>query len=212
MSKLEIKNVTKTIKKRRILNNISFVAQSGQIIGITGPNGSGKTMLLKVITGLTSYDAGEVKLGEKIVGHDIEHLEDTGIIIENPQFINDLTAFQNLKFLASINNKITDNEIRSTLSKIGLLNVEKEKYKNFSLGMKQRLAFAQAIMEDQSILILDEPTNALDEDGIKTIEQILISERQKNKIIIIASHDSEFLARITDIRLRISEGHLNEMD
>lgn len=212
MSKLEIKNVTKTIKKRRILNNISFVAQSGQIIGITGPNGSGKTMLLKVITGLTSYDAGEVKLGEKIVGHDIEHLEDTGIIIENPQFINDLTAFQNLKFLASINNKITDNEIRSTLSRIGLLNVEKEKYKNFSLGMKQRLAFAQAIMEDQSILILDEPTNALDEDGIKTIEQILISERQKNKIIIIASHDSEFLARITDIRLRISEGHLNEMD
>lgn len=212
MSKLEIKNVTKTIKKRRILNNISFVAKSGQIIGITGPNGSGKTMLLKIITGLTSYDAGEVKIGEKVVGHDIEHLEDTGIIIENPQFINDLTAFQNLKFLASINNKITDNEIRSTLSKIGLLHVENEKYKNFSLGMKQRLAFAQAIMEDQSIIILDEPTNALDEDGIKTIEQILISERQKNKIIIIASHDSEFLDRITDIRLRISEGNLNEMD
>ncbi len=208
MYSLEISNVSKVVKQKKILENISFTVNSGQVLGISGPNGSGKSMLLKVISGLTSYTQGTVKINEKIVGKDIEHLPETGIVIESAQFINELTGFQNLKFLAAINNKITDHEIYTVLNTLGLSDAGDVKYKNFSLGMKQRLAIAQAIMEDQAILILDEPTNALDEEGINVITNILLAERKQGKLIIVTSHDAAFLEKVSDIKLRLYEGRI----
>lgn len=201
-------NVNKNVKKSKILENINFSVDQGELVSVIGPNGSGKSMLLRTIAGLTPYTTGTVYVNGQLIGTDIEHPLDVGILIETPVFIDDLTAFDNLKLLASIKNIISYTQIEEILNLLGLKNAKNTKLKKFSLGMKQRLGLAQALMESPKLLILDEPTNALDEEGIELIKTILIAEKNKGTTIVITSHDKEFVSQISDNIVYISEGKI----
>ena len=199
-------HVTKKIKDNVILNDINLSFDKGKIYGIRGYNGSGKTMLLRAIAGLIKPTNGKVIVNGKIVGKDTPFPNNMGILIEYPSFIPDYTGFNNLLFLAKINNRINVSDIKKIISLVGLDPNDKRKYKKYSLGMKQRLGIAQAIMEDQDLLLLDEPTNALDEKGIDLIIDIILKLKTEGKTIIVTSHDREFLEKITDDMYIISEG------
>jgi ABC-2 type transport system ATP-binding protein len=201
-------NTSKIIKKVKILDNINLSVKHGELVSIIGPNGSGKSMLLRTIAGLTPYTNGDINVNGQVIGKEIEHPLDVGILIENPVFIDELTAFDNLKLLASIKNIVSYEQIEEVLNLIGLKNNKNTKLKKFSLGMKQRLGLAQALMESPKLLILDEPTNTLDEEGIELIKTILIEEKNKGTTIIITSHDKEFVNQISDKTLYISEGKI----
>lgn len=199
-------HVTKKIKDNVILNDINLSFDKGKIYGIRGYNGSGKTMLLRAIAGLIKPTNGKVIVNGKIVGKDTPFPNNMGILIEYPSFIPDYTGFNNLLFLAKINNRINVSDIKKIISLVGLDPNDKRKYKKYSLGMKQRLGIAQAIMEDPDLLLLDEPTNALDEKGIDLIIDIILKLKTEGKTIIVTSHDREFLEKITDDMYIISEG------
>ena len=154
-------NVTKKIKDNIILNNVSIIFEKGKIHGIRGYNGSGKSMLLRAIAGLIKLSDGKVMVDNKTVGKDIPFPESVGVLIEYPSFIPDYTGFKNLLFLAKIKNEIGEEEIKQTIRYVGLDSDDNRKYKKYSLGMKQRLGIAHAIMEKPDLLLLDEPTNAL---------------------------------------------------
>ncbi|AOA04058.1 MULTISPECIES: ATP-binding cassette domain-containing protein [Carnobacterium] len=208
MEFIKLIHVTKTIKRVNILEDVNLAINKGELIGIMGPNGSGKSMLLRTIVGLTTYNSGTVSVDEQIIGKDIEHPLSVGILIEHPVFIDELTAFENLKMLALIKNVIPSKQIEESLKLIGLEEARNIRVKNFSLGMKQRLGLAQALMESPDLLVLDEPTNALDEEGIELIKTILLTEKKKGTTIIITSHDKGFIEQISDTTVRISEGKM----
>ena len=200
MEFIKLIHVTKTIKRVNILEDVNLAINKGELIGIMGPNGSGKSMLLRTIVGLTTYNSGTVSVDEQIIGKDIEHPLSVGILIEHPVF--------NLKMLALIKNVIPSKQIEESLKLIGLEEARNIRVKNFSLGMKQRLGLAQALMESPDLLVLDEPTNALDEEGIELIKTILLTEKKKGTTIIITSHDKGFIEQISDTTVRISEGKM----
>ena len=160
--KVVFNNYNKLIKKKEILTDINLTFESGKIYGLHGHNGSGKTMLLRAICGLILPTSGSVTVDGKTVGKDIEFPDSVGVIIENMSLIPEYTGFKNLQLLAGIKKKIGDSEIRDTLISVGLDPDDKRKVKEYSLGMKQKLNFAQAIMEKPELLLLDEPTNAMD--------------------------------------------------
>lgn len=205
---LELKNVSKILNNNKILNNINFKFQAGNIYGVKGKNGSGKTVLLKVISGIMYPTTGDILIDNKSYLKNKGFLESTGIIIEYPGFMKDETGFNNLKYLASINAKISDKEIEDAILKVGLDPKDKRKVKKYSLGMKQRLGIAQAIMERPDILLLDEPTNALDDSGIEIMENIIREYKAKGKLVIITSHDKEFLNSICDLIYTIKSGSI----
>lgn len=176
---IELENVSKIINKRTILSNINVKFEEGNIYLLQGHNGSGKTMLLRMICGFIKPSYGSVSYSANY---------SYGVIIENPTFFEQETAFYNLKYLADINKKIGKTEIESWLSKFGLLEYKDKKVKTFSLGMKQRLALCQAFMEDPDVLLLDEPFNAIDNENLKVTYQLLQEEKKLGKIIVIASH------------------------
>ncbi|WP_233134852.1 ATP-binding cassette domain-containing protein [Terribacillus sp. 7520-G] len=199
-------NVSKIIKKQVILNNIDLSLEKGKIHGIRGYNGSGKTMLLRAIAGLVKPSEGTVLVNNKIVGKDTPFPESIGVLIEYPSFIPDYTGYKNLLFLAKVKNRISEEEIKNTISLVGLDPNDKRKYKKYSLGMKQRLGIAQAIMENPDLLLLDEPSNALDEKGIQQLIRILKTLKSEGKTIIVTSHDHDFLEQVADDTYTISEG------
>lgn len=209
MNYIQCINLDKKIKNKNILSNINFSVNKGDIVGLYGPNGSGKSILLKIICGLTPSSSGKIIVDNKIIGKDISHPKNIGIFIETPSFVNEFTVFKNLKFLALINNKIDDSRINEIISYLNLDKYTNEKYKNLSLGTKQRLGLAQALMEDPSLLLLDEPTNALDENAVSLIENILKKEKEKGTTIIVTSHDKSFLEGICDSILFINEGEIS---
>ncbi len=174
---LEAKHVTKTIHGRLILRDISLVLRSGNIYGFIGQNGAGKRMLFRALSGLMGIDSGEVSLDEAVLHRDFSVLPHLGLIIENAGLYPGLTGMENLAYLAGLNGRIGIEEMRKALHRVGLDPDDRRKYGKYSLGMKQRLAIAQAIMERPDILMLDEPTNALDELGIREIHEILLQER-----------------------------------
>lgn len=206
MSEIIIENLSKTIKNNKILDNVNLTFESGHVYGLVGRNGSGKTMLLRAICGLIFPDSGKVIIDGKQLHKDISFPESCGIIIENTDLLPNFSAFDNLKMLSEIKNTANDNMIKSAIKSVGLDPDSKEKVKTFSLGMKQRLSIAQALFEDPDILLLDEPTNALDEDGVNDVRRILLEQKKKNKLIIIASHNKEDISLLSDTVISVSNG------
>lgn len=206
MSEIIIENLSKTIKNNKILDNVNLTFESGHVYGLVGRNGSGKTMLLRAICGLIFPDRGKVIIDGKQLHKDISFPESCGIIIENTDLLPNFSAFDNLKMLSEIKNTANDNMIKSAIKSVGLDPDSKKKVKTFSLGMKQRLSIAQALFEDPDILLLDEPTNALDEDGVNDVRRILLEQKKKNKLIIIASHNKEDISLLSDTVISVSNG------
>ncbi|KAA6450071.1 ATP-binding cassette domain-containing protein [Bacillus atrophaeus] len=205
---IKLENVTKTLNSNMVVNNVSLQLESGNIYGFRGANGSGKSMLFRVISGLLVPEKGVITVNQSILHKDISFPESMGIVIENPEFIPHLTGKQNLKVLASIKKQATDMDINHALNVVGLDKNDSRKYKKFSLGMKQRLAIGQAIMENPDLLILDEPTNALDEATIDRIKIFLNEYKKRNKLILISSHDKYFLELISDQIYEVKEGRV----
>lgn len=203
---LVIENVNKTIDRKTILDNVNLILRSGNIYGFVGKNGSGKTMLFRALSGLMLIDSGTVSLDGKLLHKDFDILPDLGIMIENAGLYPHLSGFENLKRLSTIRKKADDNTIKDYIRKVGLDPDDKRPFRKYSLGMKQRLVFAQAIFENQKILMLDEPTNALDDNGVKMVRDILL-ERKKKSIILIASHNHEDIDILADEIFNVSEGH-----
>ena len=181
-------NVTKVFGEQDALKNVSAKFGMGKIYGIVGRNGSGKTVLLKCICGLLHPTAGTVTVNGKIVGKDVDYPENIGFIIETPGFLPRYSGLKNLKYLASIRGRVKEGEIRKYMGLAGLNPDDKKRVGNYSLGMKQRLGIAQALMENPDILILDEPMNALDSTGVEDIRMVLLKMKENGKLIIIASH------------------------
>lgn len=206
MSEIIIENLSKTIKNNKILDNVNLTFETGHVYGLVGRNGSGKTMLLRAICGLIFPDSGKVIIDGKQLHKDISFPESCGIIIENTDLLPNFSAFDNLKMLSEIKNTANDNMIKSAIKSVGLDPDSKKKVKTFSLGMKQRLSIAQALFEDPDILLLDEPTNALDEDGVNDVRRILLEQKKKNKLIIIASHNKEDISLLSDTVISVSNG------
>ncbi|HEB2437899.1 ATP-binding cassette domain-containing protein [Bacillus thuringiensis] len=201
--------MTKRLKGNIVLDNISLSVKKGEFLVLKGHNGSGKTMILRAISGLMRLNSGVVYVDNEMIGKQKQFPDSMGILIEYPSFIPGYTGFQNLKFLSSINNKISDEEIYNIIQRVGLDKTDKRKYKRYSLGMKQRLGIAQALMEQPKLLLLDEPTNALDSDGIKDVLDILKVEKSKGTTIIVASHDVHVLDNeIVDRIVHVNNGKL----
>ena len=207
---IQLQNVTKRIKENTVLDNVSYTFKSGFVYGLYGQNGSGKTMLLRAISGLINLDSGSIFIdGEKL--HDkIEFPPETGIVIENMELLPECSAKRNLQMLAKIKNIADEKDIIFSLERVGLDPDSDKKVKKFSLGMKQRLNIAQAIFENQKIILLDEPTNALDEDAVQLIYKIIREEKSRGATIIVATHHKEDLKEGCDVILKIAEGKIVE--
>ncbi|MBU5595010.1 ABC transporter ATP-binding protein [Amphibacillus sp. MSJ-3] len=209
MTIIELKNVSKKIRGITVIDDISMTLSSGRVTGLRGINGSGKTMLMRLITGLILPTNGTIKIDDKLLGKEITFPESVGILLENPAFLNSYSGFQNLKMLASIRDQIDDEQINQTLKFVGL-NEEsaKKKYKKYSLGMKQRLGIAGAIMEQPDIVILDEPTNSLDTSGVELVKEIVRHEKERGAVVIITCHDADILDELADEIYYLEEGAL----
>ena len=212
---LEIENLTKTFGTQTVISDISMTLVSGKIYfaegkihGIVGRNGSGKTMLMKMILGFVSPSSGSIKIEGKVLGKDISMPDRIGAIIENPGFLPEYSGFKNLKFLAMIHHKISNEEIRNAMRIVGLDPDSKKHVGKYSLGMRQRLGIAQAIMEDPDILLLDEPLNGLDNEGVEEIRKVLLSLKEKGKLIILASHSKEDIQILCDTVFRMDHGKI----
>ena len=183
------KNISKKIGKKEILKDINLQLKNGMVYGFVGRNGSGKTMLFRALSGLMTVTSGKILLDGKELHKDMRVLDNMGIVIENAGLYPELTGFENLKLLAKLNKKIDDRQIKSAISRVGLDPEDKRTFKKYSLGMKQRIMIAQAIMETPDILMLDEPTNALDEEGVALMRNIVKEEKERGAMILIASHN-----------------------
>lgn len=208
---IEINNLSKIIQGIPILNNININFTQGNIYGIVGKNGSGKSMLFKSICGLINSTEGEIKVFNEVI-KDGNFPKDIGAIIESPGFLQQYSGFRNLKILASINNKISDEDIKSTISLVGLNPDDKRPVKKYSLGMKQRLGIAQAIMEKPKLLILDEPMNGLDSSGIDIVRKLLLKLKEESVTILLTSHNNEDIDTLCDYIYRMDCGILKEIN
>lgn len=211
MAAIEIKNYTKVLKGRRVLSNISLDLEEKGIYGFFGHNGSGKSMLFRAISGLIRPTDGEVSVFGKKVGAEISFPESMGLIIESVGFWPYYTGFQNLETLASIKKQIGPDTIRKTLSRVGLDPEDKRVYGKYSLGMKQRLGIAQAIMESPRLILLDEPTNAIDEDGVVLIRNLIKEENRRGATILIASHNMDDLTQLCGRFFKMNDGVIREV-
>lgn len=208
---IEIDDLTKVIDKHKVLDKVSIKLEKGKIYVIKGKNGSGKTMLLRAICGLIKPTEGEVRVGEKVIGKDAAFPESVGVLIENPGFILSFSGYENLKMLADIKKLIGKEDIEAVMEKVGLEKAcFKKKYRTYSLGMKQMLGIAAAIMEKPDLILLDEPTNALDEESVRKLLDILREEKGRGACIVLASHDMEELTLLSDIIFIMEEGRLRE--
>lgn len=205
---IKIEHLTKKIGKNEVLKDISLTFNGGKIYGLRGKNGSGKTMLMRAMCGLIMPTSGSIKIDNKELGKDMSFPDSVGVLIENPAFIDNFSGYRNLKALADINHIIDGQDIRDTIRKVGLDPDEQKKYKKYSLGMKQRLGIAAAIMEKPKLVLLDEPINALDESGVDEIRGLLLELKTEERIIIIACHDREELEYLSDEIIEISDGKI----
>ena len=205
---IKVENVVKKFGADMVLNNISIEFESGKIYGILGRNGSGKTVLFKTIIGFLKPSGGKVIVNGKEIGKDTDFADNIGIIIETPGFLSSYTGFKNLEYLASIKNLIGKKEIRESMERVGLDPDSKKKVGKYSLGMRQRLGIAQAIMENPDILILDEPMNGLDHQGVEEVREILRNLRDEGKTIILASHNKEDIETLCDEVYEMDRGKL----
>lgn len=211
MNAIEVKNLTKKFKASTVLDNVNIAFEKGKVHGLIGRNGSGKTMLMKCICGIVPPTSGEIIVNEKRIGKDTDIPKNVGVIIETPGFIPNYSAFNNLKFLAALNHKIGKHEIRKAIKSIGLNPDDKKHVGKFSLGMRQRLGLAQAIMENPDLLILDEPMNGLDKDGVCDMREYLLALKEQGKTILIASHSAEDIDILCDTVCEMDKGKLEKV-
>ena len=205
---IQVENVSKIIKGNMVIDCVSAEFSSGKVYGLQGINGSGKTMLMRLISGLIYPTEGRIVIDGKILGKEIAFSVSIGILIENPAFLDNYSGFANLKLLASIQNKIDDEQIYKTLERVGLEPDSRKKYKKYSLGMKQKLGIAGAVMEKPELLILDEPANALDKEGIERLKKIVQEEKERGVLIILSCHDSALLEAMADVIYSMENGRL----
>ncbi|MDU6480893.1 MAG: ATP-binding cassette domain-containing protein [Paeniclostridium sordellii] len=205
---IEIRNLSKKIKGVMVLDNINMKLQKGKVYGFTGPNGSGKTMLFRSICGLIKPTEGTIEINNKKLHENISFPESVGALIENPGFLPNYSGRKNLKLIADIKGIIGYDEIDKLMDLIGLDLIDKKKYKQYSLGMKQKLGIAQALMEEPELIILDEPTNALDEKSIQNVLELIKEEKEKGKTILIASHDKVNLEKVSDVIFKMENGRI----
>lgn len=207
---IEFKNVTKKFKDVIILNNINLTFESGNIYGLFGRNGSGKSVFLKLLCGFYTPSEGEILYNGENLNKKLEFPPNTRALIEKPNFFPDLTGFENLKFLAEIQNKITDKEINDILEFLGLEKDKNKKYSKYSLGMKQKLGIAQVLMENPDVIVLDEPFNGVENVTVLKIIDYLKEEAKKGKLIFISTHIMEDLEKLTDKIYYFDDGAINE--
>ncbi|MBR6102369.1 MAG: ABC transporter ATP-binding protein [Ruminococcus sp.] len=198
MNRIDLENVSKTIRNNEVLKDISLHFESGHIYGFVGRNGSGKTMLFRMIAGLIKPTSGSVSCNGKVLGTELDIIPRLGLVIENVGLYPEFTGLRNLKMLAKINSLIGEQEIREAITRVGLDPDDRRTVRKYSLGMKQRIVLAQAIMERPDVLILDEPTNALDEDGVEQIRDLIREEKERGALVLIASHNREDISALCD--------------
>ncbi|MED2942818.1 ABC transporter ATP-binding protein [Bacillus swezeyi] len=212
MSAIEIKHVTKNIKGRDVLKDVSLSLDKGKIIGFVGHNGSGKSMLFRLISGLIKPTTGEIKIFGEILHKVLSFPRSISVILEKPGFLDQYSGFDNLKFLADIQKNITDQQIKEAIERVGLDPSDKRGVKAYSLGMKQKLAIAQAIMEKPEIMLLDEPMNGLDEDAVKNVYNIIQEQNQRGATILITSHHKEDIEALCDEVYKVNSGNVAKND
>lgn len=202
--------IQKQIKGKVILSDVNLRLKGGKIYGFAGRNGSGKTMLFRALSGLMRIDSGSITLDGKILHKDFSVLPGLGILLENAGLYPDLTGVGNLLYLANLTKRIGREEVTEAISRVGLDPADKRVYKKYSLGMKQRLAIAQAIMEKPDVIMLDEPTNSLDETGVEEIRRVILEERERGALILVASHNREDIRILADELYRVEEGRVEK--
>lgn len=211
MNILEIKNISKSFGGNKVLNSVNLFINSPEIVGIIGRNGSGKTVMMKSICGFIPVDSGEIYVCGKKVGKDIDFPDGVGVIIETPGFLPNFSGFSNLWQLARIRDKISKEDVCNTMRTVGLNPYDKKHVGKYSLGMRQRLGLAQAIMENPDLLILDEPMNGLDKDGVADMRQYLLDLKSQGKTILIASHSAEDIEVLCDTVYEMDKGKLEKV-
>lgn len=204
--KLVADKIGKSIKGNTILQEVSLELSGGKIYGFVGRNGSGKTMLFRALSGLMSVDTGSVSIDGKILHKDVSVLPSLGIVLENAGLFPNMTGRENLRYLADLQKRVGWEEIDNAIRRAGLDPEDKRLYRKYSLGMKQRLAIAQAIMEQPDVIMLDEPTNSLDEYGVEEIRKIITEEKERGAIVLLASHNKEDIRLLADELYRIDQG------
>lgn len=212
MKEIQLRGISKEIKGVAVLKDIDMVLKSGTIYGLRGKNGCGKTMLMRTICGLIIPTKGEVVIGDKVLHKDMAFPQSIGALIENPSFLPQYTGFKNLKMLGSIQGNISDEDIKLAMKRVGLEPNDTRIYRKYSLGMKQKLGIANAIMGEPEIIVLDEPINALDEESVKKVKDVLIQLRDKGKLVILACHDKEELEYLSDAIFLMKDGSVVGME
>ena len=210
MTEIKIENLVKTIKGNKVIDNITLTLTSPKIVGFKGINGSGKTMLMRLICGLIKPTDGKITINGKVLHKDISFPESIGVLIENQAFLDGYSGFENLKMLAAIKNIVKDYQIKDIIRAVGLNPDDKKHYKKYSLGMKQRLGIACALMESPDIIVLDEPTNALDSDGITMVKELIVQKREEGALVIISCHDIDILKELSEEIYVLEQGKLTD--
>lgn len=205
-----LNNVSKSIRNVPVIQNVSLSLKGGYVYGLQGYNGSGKTMLMRIIAGLLKPSEGNVQINGRILGQELDFPPSIGILLENPSFLPNYTGLENLSLIAAIKGEAGKEMLRETLLRVGLNPDDKRKYRKYSLGMKQRLGIACAIMEKPDILLLDEPTNALDTEGIQMMTEVVCYERERGALVVLASHEQSRLEKLSDIIYTIENGRISE--
>lgn len=214
MTEIEVKNLCKTINKNMVLDNINLHMVSGQVYGFQGINGSGKTMLMRALIGLIHPTSGTILINQKELGKDMDFPKSIGFLLENPTFLDMYSGPDNLRLIAGVDNNISadmiNKEIASLIEEVGLKSARNKKYKKYSLGMKQRLGIAAAVLGNPDIVVLDEPTNALDDDGKDMVKRIVKMQKERGALVIISCHEMQTLEELSDEIVRLKEGRICE--
>ncbi|MCI7113478.1 MAG: ATP-binding cassette domain-containing protein [Agathobacter sp.] len=214
MTEIEVKNLCKTINKNMVLDNINLHMVSGQVYGFQGINGSGKTMFMRALIGLIHPTSGKILIDQKELGKDMDFPKSIGFLLENPTFLDMYSGPDNLRLLAGVDNNISadmiNKEIDSLIEEVGLKSAGNKKYKKYSLGMKQRLGIAAAVLGNPDIVVLDEPTNALDDDGKDMVKRIVKMQKERGALVIISCHEMQTLEELSDEIIRLREGRICE--
>ena len=208
MSKIVLDHISKKLGDNLILDDICLSLSSGQVIGFQGINGSGKTMLMRVIAGLVLPSSGKVLIDGKELHKEIRFPQSMGILLESPSFLDMYTGKKNLQLLSSLGPVIPEQEIDDLLREVGMFESKNRKYKKYSLGMKQRLGIAAAIMGNPDIILLDEPTNALDTNGVSLVRELILKQRERGALLVVSCHDRDFLDDVSDVIYHIQEGRI----
>ena len=208
---LTAEHVCKTIRNAPILQDVNLTLEGGTVYGFVGRNGSGKTMLFRALSGLMKLTQGTVSLDGQVLHRDFSVLPSLGIVLEHVGMYPNLTGVGNLRYLAGLTRRAGEADIRTAIERVGLDPDDKRTYRKYSLGMKQRLAIAQAIMEKPDVLMLDEPTNGLDDDGVRKIRDLILVEKARGAIVLLASHNQEDIRILSDHLFRMEQGRLEEL-